>query len=51
MQAGFRAAERLNDNEGDWRGRDVWARGARRAEAGISSMNELWRVPQPRNAA
>jgi hypothetical protein len=27
-QAGFRASERLNDriDEGDWRGRDVWAR-------------------------
>jgi hypothetical protein len=59
MRAGVRAAERLNDriDEGDWRGRDVWARVVhavhelQRAEAGMPSTDEPWHVPQSRNTA
>ena len=50
MQAGFRAAERLNDHidGGDWRGRDVWARVVhavhelQRTNAGMPSTEEPW---------
>lgn len=49
MRAGLRATERLNDclDQGDWRGRDVWARVVQavhelqRAEAGTPT-NDLW---------
>ena len=52
-QAGFRASERLNDriDEGDWRGRDVWARVVhaihklQRQQTGSPPTDEPWRRP------
>jgi hypothetical protein len=53
-QAAVRAAERLNGriDEGDWRGRDVWARvvhavhEVQRADAGMPSAHEPWHSPE-----
>ena len=52
-QAAFRASERVNDriDQGDWDGRDVWARvvhaihDLQREEAGLPSMAYLGRSP------
>jgi hypothetical protein len=59
LQAAVRAAERVNDriDDGDWRGRDVWARVVhaihemQRVDAGMPPSDEPWRDPRPRTSA